>query len=76
MCKGQPKYAKGVEDINWAWKHEVWTDAKMQCLGTHLIADEHFISDQMHLTVKGKKMIADNLAATVRALALPRLCLS
>ena len=76
FAQSQPKYAKGVEDINWAWKHEVWADAKMQCLGTHFIADRHFISDQMHVTVKGKKMIADNLAATVRTLTLPRLCLS
>ena len=76
FAQSQPKYAKGVEDSSWAWKHEFWTDAKMQCLGTHIIADVHIISDQMHLTVKGRKMIADNLAAKVRALALPRLCLS
>ncbi len=55
FAQSQPKYAKGVEDINWAWKHKVWTDAKMQCLRTNFIADEHFISDQMHLTVKRQK---------------------
>ena len=35
FAQSQPKYAKGVEDINWAWKHRVWADANMQCLGTH-----------------------------------------
>ena len=76
FAPSQLQYAKGVEDINWAWKHEVWADPKTKCLGSHFIEDQHFISDKVHLTVNGKWIMADNLVAIVRAWALPRLCLS
>ena len=62
-------YANGVEDINWAWK--VRANAKVTCLGSHFMKDQHFISDKMHLTVDGQWIMACNLAATVRAWAQP-----
>ena len=69
FAQRQPKYANDVEDINWAWK--VRANAKVTCLGSHFIKDQHFISDKMHLTVDGQWIMACNLAATVRAWAQP-----
>ena len=42
-------YVKGVNMLNFLWRHEAWTDALLEVLSTSFIRDHLFLPDQVHL---------------------------
>ena len=69
-------YEKGVNMLNFLWKHEAWTDASLEVLSTSFIRDDLFLPDQVHLKPEGMDMLVSALLGKIRAFCLPGMCLS